>query len=58
MIIFICIYVYRNMEMCLLKTNEMIAIPVRDTPVRNLMMANIRKDVDKALSTAKAMVAK
>lgn len=45
-------------KMHLLKTNEMIDIPVRHIPVRNLMMANIRNEVDKALSTAKVMVDK
>lgn len=48
----------KYIKMHLLKTNEMIDIPVRHIPVRNLMMANIRNEVDKALSTAKVMVDK
>lgn len=48
----------KYIKMHLLKTNEMIAIPVRHIPVRNLMMANIRNEVDRALSTAKVMVDK
>lgn len=36
----------------------MIDIPVRHIPVKNLMTANIRNELDKALSTAKVIVDK
>lgn len=39
----------------LLKTKEMIAIPARATPVRNLMMTNIMYDVENALRTENNM---
>lgn len=39
----------------LLKTKEMIAIPARATPVKNLMMTNIMYDVENALRTANNM---
>lgn len=37
----------------LLRTIEIMFIPARDIPVRNLITANITNDVDTALRTAK-----
>lgn len=44
--------------MCLLNTKEIIEMPVRHNPVKNLMTTNIRYEVENALRTANVMVDK